>query len=215
MKTLNIPKHDFSACENVFDKMKQVQTYGAEASIDEINWKKDFPFSLPVSVYAAHNGSHLHLFYTVKNEALRAENTEDFGSVWEDSCVEFFMQREGERTYRNFECNALGALLASKRENRNDAEKLIDIMPIVFRFSTIQHRYENKEQVSDWTLYLEIPKEAMGFLSTESLSGNIIKANFYKCGDKTRYPHFQSWSPIDLPVPDFHVPQFFGTLLFE
>lgn len=215
MKTLNIPKLDFSACENVFDKIKWLQTHGAKASINEINWKEDFPYSLPVGVFVAHDDDNLQVYYTIKSEILRATNTEDFGSVWEDSCVEFFMQREGEKTYRNFECNALGALLASKRENRNDAEKLLEIMPAITRFSTIQHRYENELQVSDWTLYLEIPKEAMGFSPTESLSGSAIKANFYKCGDKTSYPHFQSWNPIDLPNPDFHVPQFFGTLIFE
>ena len=215
MKTLNIPKLDFSACENVLDKIKWLQTHGAKASINEINWKEDFPYSLPVSVFVAHDDDNLHVYYTVKSEMLRATNTEDFGSVWEDSCVEFFMQREGEKTYRNFECNALGALLASKRESRNDAEKLLEIMPAITRFSTIQHRYENEVQVSDWTLYLEISKEAMGFSPTESLSGSTIKANFYKCGDKTRYPHFQSWNRIDLPSPDFHVPQFFGTLIFE
>ncbi|MDD2936708.1 MAG: carbohydrate-binding family 9-like protein, partial [Proteiniphilum sp.] len=28
-------------------------------------------------------------------------------------------------------------------------------------------------------------------------------------------PHFISWSPIDLPKPNFHVPQFFGLLELE
>jgi hypothetical protein len=40
-------------------------------------------------------------------------------------------------------------------------------------------------------------------------------ANFYKCGDETPEPHFLSWNPIDLPKPNFHVPQFFGQLELE
>ena len=39
-----------------------------------------------------------------------------------------------------------------------------------------------------------------------------LKANFYKCGDLTAHTHFLSWSPIDAPKPDFHRPDFFGTL---
>ena len=42
-----------------------------------------------------------------------------------------------------------------------------------------------------------------------------IKANFYKCGDELQTPHFLSWNPIKIENPDFHRPDFFGTLEFE
>ena len=42
-----------------------------------------------------------------------------------------------------------------------------------------------------------------------------IRANFYKCGDKTAHPHYLSWSPIDTPKPDFHRPEFFGELILK
>jgi hypothetical protein len=41
------------------------------------------------------------------------------------------------------------------------------------------------------------------------------RANFYKCGDKTSHPHWLTWNPVDKPRPDFHLPQYFGTLVFE
>ena len=47
------------------------------------------------------------------------------------------------------------------------------------------------------------------------LYGARMKANFYKCGDKLQTPHFLSWNRIDLPSPNFHRPDFFGTLEFE
>lgn len=212
MKTLQIPHLDISQCETVSEKVALTLKNGAKANIDQVNWKEDFPKFLPVSVCVAHNGEKLYLYYQVTGEEVRAENTQDFGSVWEDSCVEFFMQREGESIYRNFECNVIGALLASKRKTRDDAEKLTEFMDSISRFSTITHRYENGKQVSDWTLFLEIPKQAMGFAENETLSGEKIRANFYKCGDKTPETHFISWNPIHLPKPDFHVPQFFGLL---
>jgi hypothetical protein len=88
-------------------------------------------------------------------------------------------------------------------------------MSSISRFSTIRHRYENGIQVSDWTMYLVIPRQAMGYHADESLSEKKIRANFYKCGDKTPETHFISWNPIDLPSPDFHAPQFFGLLEME
>ena len=48
-----------------------------------------------------------------------------------------------------------------------------------------------------------------------TLDGARMKANFYKCGDKLQTPHFLSWNRIDLPSPNFHRPDFFGTLEFE
>lgn len=215
MKTLIIPRQNISQYGTLPERVKHLNEVGTQAVIDSVNWKEDFPKSLPVSVRVAHDGEHLYLLYSVKGEQLRAVTTEDFGSVWEDSCVEFFMQKEGEQTYRNFECNAQGTLLAAKRETRENATRLVEHMDSIVRFSTIQHRYENGKQVSDWTLYLEIPKQALGFAENESLHGKRIRANFYKCGDKTPEPHFLSWNPIDLPKPNFHIPQFFGLLELE
>ena len=43
---------------------------------------------------------------------------------------------------------------------------------------------------------------------------DTVSANFYKCGDKTAHIHFVSWSPIGCEKPDFHRPEYFGTLEF-
>lgn len=215
MRTLHIPLQNVSLYETSLDKMKILLEAGAVAEIDQVNWENNFPEKLPVTVRVAHNNESLYLYYTVIGEELRADNTKDFGSVWEDSCVEFFMQREGESSYINFECNVLGALLSRVHKSRGKGVSQTELMSSIYRHSTINHRYENGKQISDWSMYLEIPKEAMGFKITESLSGQKIRANFYKCGDKTPNPHFLSWNPIDLPEPNFHAPEFFGELEFE
>lgn len=215
MRTLQVPNQNISQFEMVFDKIKVLLESGVEAYIDQVNWTDDFPKTLPVTVRVAHDGETLYLYYMVTGEAIRAANTEDFGKIWQDSCVEFFMQREGETIYRNFECNILGSLLSRRHESREKGEEQTHEMPSIFRYGTICHRYEEGRQVSDWSMYLEIPKRAMGFDAHESLSGRKIRANFYKCGDETPEPHFLSWNPIDLPKPNFHVPQFFGLLELE
>ncbi len=45
--------------------------------------------------------------------------------------------------------------------------------------------------------------------------GVVWRANLYKCGDDTSHPHWLAWSPVEVPAPDFHRPEFFGTLRFE
>ena len=52
--------------------------------------------------------------------------------------------------------------------------------------------------------------EEMG-LDPDNLPEKIM-GNFYKCADDTEFPHFVSWSPIDLPSPNFHCPEFFGEI---
>ena len=216
MNALIIPKLNISRCETCFDKIKLLKKDGLHLDINQVNWPNEFPKILPVTVHIAHDNQKIYLYYQVIGEELRAVNTKDFMSIWEDSCVEFFMQRKGEKTYRNFEFNAHGVLLASKRESRDAAEQLSqELMSSIERFITIRHRYNGDVQVSDWTLYTEIPKEAIGFSVSEELSQQSIGANFYKCGDETKEPHFISWNPIDTPKPIFHVPQFFGDFIFE
>ena len=215
MKTLFVPLQNISLSETVLDKIKIILEFGTVAEIDQLNWEDEFPEKMPVTVRVAHNNDKLYLYYTVIGEELRAINTLDFESVWEDSCVEFFMQREGDKTYRNFECNVLGAMISSVHETREKGEPQTDQMSSIYRHSTINHRYENGRQVSDWSVFIEIPKKAMGFKDTELLSRQIIRANFYKCGDKTSKPHYLSWNPIELEEPNFHTPQFFGQLEFE
>lgn len=216
MKKLIVPRQPISHCETVFDKIELLVEAGARAEIDQVNWKDDFPKLLPVTVRVAHDGERIFLYYEISGEHVRAANTQDFGSVWEDSCVEFFMQKSGETSYRNFECNILGVLLAAHHQTREVSERMPgEIMQAIKRHSFINQRFENGNQVCDWSMYLEIPKKAMGYSPDESLTGKTIKANFYKCGDETPEPHFISWNPIDLAKPNFHVPQFFGTLELE
>lgn len=47
------------------------------------------------------------------------------------------------------------------------------------------------------------------------LEGMAIHANFYKCGEKTEYPHFGVWKHPGTPKPDFHRPESFGEIVLE
>jgi len=216
MNSLKVPKQNISNYELLFDRVRLLNESGVVVNIDQINWPVSFPKYLDVTVRLAHDNNNLYLLYSVIGEVLRIDSSKDFQSVWEDSCVEFFMQKEGDTVYRNFECNAIGVMLAAKRVSREQSERLSnDEMKMIVRNSFITHRFDDGKEVSDWCMYLEIPKQVLGFSENEMFSGKNIRANFYKCGDKTEEPHFISWSPIKTAEPDFHVPEFFGLLELE
>ena len=43
--------------------------------------------------------------------------------------------------------------------------------------------------------------------------GDIVRANFYKCGDRTAVEHYIVWNEITAANPDYHRPECFGSLV--
>ena len=182
--------------------------------IDQVNWPESFPEKPEVSVEVSNDHEALYLHYRVKGEQLRAVTTEDQGPVWEDSCVEFFCQVPGDKHYCNFECNCIGSMVGSRRLGR--AEEVVPFSPD--EMGTIERKctfpreaFEEKDGLFAWEVELRIPLRLI-FREKKPAFPQTLKANFYKCADKTKKPHFVSWQPIDLPKPDFHCPQFFGEI---
>lgn len=101
-----------------------------------------------------------------------------------------------------------------QRNNREHAP--VDVTAQVQRWSSLG-RVPFEEQVGEvtWEVALVIPYTAFFKHQLTSLDGRTIKANFYKCGDELQTPHFLSWNPIEIEKPDFHRPDFFGTLEME
>lgn len=183
-------------------------------SIEQVNWPKAFPEKPKVTVEVSNDHEFLWLKWHVKGDQLRAVTIEDQGPVWEDSCVEFFCQVPGDNHYMNFECNCVGAMVASRRLGRaEDVQPLSleQMQQIVRKCSFPRETFEEKDGLFEWDVELRIPLELI-FQTKKPAFPQTLKANFYKCADKTKKPHFLSWQPIGLPKPDFHCPQFFGEI---
>ena len=184
-------------------------------NVDIVNWEK-YAYRPEVSFRMAHTGSAILLNYRVNEKSVRAVTLKDNGDVYTDSCVEFFVSPDSDSLYYNFECNCVGTLLIESGtyggvRTKADAATLAAVK----RWSSLGRiPFSERMGPCRWELVLIIPVEAFTQHSLNSLDGLRMKGNFYKCGDKTITPHFLSWSPIDLPHPAFHCPQFFGTLLF-
>jgi len=185
-------------------------------SINSINWDS-YSYRPKVKFRIAHTDQSVLLHFKVTEASVRAKYSNDNGAVWTDSCVEFFSMPANDGIYYNIECNCIGTILIGAgpaRENREHAPE--QITSLVQRWSSLGHEpFEEKVEETDWEVALIIPYGVFFKHQIRSLDEVEIKANFYKCGDELQTPHFVSWNPIAVDKPDFHRPDFFGTLDFE
>lgn len=178
-----------------------------------VPWAEAFPYKPDVSFSIAHAGDVIYLKYFVEEKYIRAVNNETNGSVWEDSCVEFFISFD-DAGYYNFECNSLGTFLLGYGKERSTRQRLpADVIEKIQSFSTIK---KNKTDNSvAWTITWAIPTSVFVGHPGLDLRGKHCRANFYKCGDKTPEPHFITWANVETPKPDYHRPEFFGEVIFQ
>lgn len=179
-------------------------------AIAQCPWAKSFPYCPEVRFQIGHSERAIYLHYEVREEFIKAQYIRINENVWEDSCVEFFLSLDGRKTYYNVEFNVLGTGLVgygpqvkSERQRLNpELTAQIDTYTSVF----------NTGGKKTWRMLLAIPKSIFG--------GNIpldtvLHANFYKCGDGLPQPHYLAWNNIENPTPNFHLPAYFGELVFE
>ena len=116
--------------------------------------------------------------------------------------------------YTNFEFNCIGTCLAARGNGRQTRTPLTpDEYKKIRRYTTVQQGpFAEKTGLFTWELTVAIPFELMG-LDASNLPEKI-RGNFYKCADETANPHFVTWSPINLPAPNYHCPEHFGEILF-
>ena len=186
---------------------------GGEGKAEIAEWADRYPYNPEVRFKAAWCDNGLGIIYSVRGMDLRAKAMEDNGRVWEDSCCEFFVSDPSDGTYYNFEMNCIGTLLASKRTSRTDCVHFTpEQLALVHRFHSIS-RSELEIAGGDysWKVGMFIPFSLIGVSYPES--SKRLRVNFYNCGDLTAHPHFLSWTHIQSANPDFHRPEFFGTLV--
>ena len=177
--------------------------------IANVNWQ-EYPYSPEVTFRMAYSDKALALLFEVTEDHVRAQAMNNNGPVWEDSCVEFFVKNQSGTHYTNFEMNCAGTMLAASRTSRHDAVHFDDgKMAQIRRITSLPHKIiDSRGTGQSWWGIEVIPFEIMGF----EQKPQKLEANLYKCGDKCDQPHFLSWSPIGLPSPNFHCPEFFGTI---
>ncbi len=141
----------------------------------------------------------------------------DGSPVYEDSCVEFFLQPlpGQDPRYLNFELNAAGALLLQLGAN-GEERRPVEIDRSVFGIRSAVGLSDSAAGRVRWELAFRIPFAFLrrSFPDFRPAPGVLMRGNFYKCGDRTPNPHYLSWQPVDSERPDFHRSECFGELLF-
>ncbi len=204
---LNIPEPTLEKVSAILDNEC------SKAEIATINWET-FPYLPKVKFAMGYDMNHLYLKYYVREEHIRALETKNNGNVWEDSCCEFFCAFD-ESGYYNMETNCIGTQLIGWGKRNEKRIRLSDkVINAVEKKSTLEQKII-QPQSGTFEYQLTMVTPVSTFTAHRGLKftpGMQFTGNFYKCGDKTPEPHFVSWSPISIEKPDFHRPDYFGTI---
>ena len=166
----------------------------------------------------------LHIIFRVEDKYVRSVQTEFNSAVCTDSCVEFFVKPKSNKGYINFELNCGGTLLSSYIEDCTRTDDGFakyqmlteaDAQMIGIYHSLPETVTPERTEPTTWINQLYIPFKLLetyvGKLTP--IVGQTWRANLYKCGDKSSHPHWASWNPV--PELNFHMPESFGTLIFQ
>jgi hypothetical protein len=164
----------------------------------------------------------LYVFFRVQDRYVRAVAETYHDAVCQDSCVEFFFTcRQGSaQGYFNLEVNCGGTLLFHHQtaRSKNQRQVAIEDCQRLQILPSLPKTIDPEITVPTvWTLKYALPVKILKKYATVETPapGVIWKANFYKCADKTSHPHWLTWNPVDHPGPNFHLPRYFGTIVFE
>lgn len=160
----------------------------------------------------------LFVRFDVHEKKVRARFTRFQDPVYKDSCVEFFVDAFPDlgRGYINFEANAVGAFLVAFGPDRHSRTPLRKEDLRGFKSaSSIKRPMDGELGAGRWALAYRVPLALFRKIyGCDIKPGQRASANFYKCGDETDFPHYGAWSPVGTASPDFHRPEFFGTVIF-
>ncbi|MFA6945988.1 MAG: carbohydrate-binding family 9-like protein [Pedobacter sp.] len=213
MKTLSVP---FIHADNIYavDEISAKLDHVHQELINITPWVA-YPYKPELAFAMAYGDQAVFLKFYVEEKHIRAVYSEPNDPVYKDSCVEFFVSFGDEKEYYNFEFNCAGTCLLSFGEERAKRIRSGDeLIKSIASRSSIKPANSKGSNIG-WELTLSIPFSAFQYHQIDSLKGKQCRANFYKCGDDLPEPHFVVWNDIKTEEPDYHRPEFFGSVEFN
>ena len=185
------------------------------AEILNYQWEKN-EYCPKAYAKACYDERSINLQLSVYEKEIKAVYKDMNDPVCKDSCLECFIQPDpiNDGRYLNFEFNSRGTLLLGLGSNREGRSLLGEEVLKYFDISVFDQIIG---ELHKWGVKFRIPIEFLRevYPGFELASGRLMKGNFYKCGDETKYPHYGSWNAIVSEKPDFHCPEYFGTWILE
>lgn len=214
----------------------QIESDGNAVAWDDDRWSTvgplelrqfmgDKPAHFPrVQAKVAYDDEAVYVAFHVDDRYVRAVAAEHQGAVYEDSCVEFFFTPGDDVSvgYFNLEMNCGGTMLLHFQRAKGKDRVAISADDLA-RISVVHDLPKIVEpeigEPTRWTVAYRLPFDLLEKYYSAKVArpdaGVTWRANVYKCADATSHPHWLTWSPVDLPRPDFHRPEWFGTFVFE
>lgn len=182
-----------------------------KASIDTFKWTDSVPYtSFARLVYVEDVGLICRMDASERDPA--SVCTEADGPVCLDSCMEFFISLDGEN-YLNLETNAIGTKCMGFGPGRHGRIRVKERLPGGFDAIPEVTEY-------GWSITYTLPLSDLALfwpeIGPESFaSGTRFTANFYKTGSRevTGVEHYGMWNEVFTENPDFHRPEYFGSLI--
>ncbi|MEM9141520.1 MAG: carbohydrate-binding family 9-like protein [Bacteroidota bacterium] len=216
-KSLRIKEIDSKKEVRLTEVSALLETHGELYTLDQTPWA-DFPYKPTVQFRIAHSNNAVWLKFYVREQNILAQHTEIHSAVSRDSCVEFFFDPLGTGEYYNFEFNCIGTPHLAYGPGRHERE-FVDSewvrSQIRIASSLGEEPFAEKDGGHQWEMVMVLPASVLTAHPDILLKGRTSKANFYKCGDDTALRHYVTWNPVGTPSPDYHRPEYFGTLVFE
>ena len=200
MKNFEIPV--FGTCPD-WEKAEQLD-------LSNHLWAEEYPcfHACRIKLCAVKNKGLFVRFFSEEPQP-RAVYTKRDEPIYKDSCMELFVQPVADdNRYLNFEINPNAAYLSEIGTCRADRVLLSAASDVACKTDVLR-------VASGWGVELFIPDELVSDcfgLPYSFASQKQLKLNAYKCGDETPYPHYSSLFVVPTPKPDYHRPEFFGTV---
>lgn len=213
MKKLTVPFITGSEADQTITGISSLLDTSDSHALDQAPWPA-FAYKPGVRFAVAHANDRIFIKYYVQEQTVRALYSHTNEPVYKDSCVEFFVSFDN-TSYYNFEFNCIGTCLAGFGNGRHHRSALPPEIIRRLKIMTVVDRSGSDENDDvKWQLTVVIPVTVFSHYSIDSLQGKTCSCNFYKCGDDLEQPHYLCWNKIDSPEPDFHLPGFFGAVIF-
>jgi hypothetical protein len=176
-----------------------------------------------VQVKVAYDEEAIYVIFRVEDQYVISTMDQYQDPVSRDSAVEFFFAPTNDisKGYFNLEVNCGGTALFKFQKIARKGQKAIPestFDKIELAHSLPRTVYPEIQDKVTWTIEYRIPVDILAQYHDDveyPVPGVEWKANFYKIADKSSHPHWLTWSPVDYPEPQFHLPEFFGTLKFN
>lgn len=187
------------------------------------NFMGERPVHFPETEFRlCYDEKYIYVIFRVKDRYVRAVASQTNGKVWLDSCVEFFFTPgpDVDQGYFNLETNCGGTILFKHNSLNMGLSGFVDTTDcsqIKIVHSLPEIITEEIQEPLTWTLEYRLPLEIIEkYMQLEKPAPGVEwRANFYKCADMSSHPHWLTWTKVDFPSPKFHLPAYFGWLVFK